>query len=360
MRGMWQWSNLWVQAKEWVCGLHLNNIETMFPRLRPQVHCELSGKAIAIKVKTIGAWSLVELWLNNTWWCFVQICEEEGVGLRVCISRCTGGGGTHSGPLQCRFLRWPEKGRNQVRLFLRPDQSITTKEDMCSAPTSRPSPLNPTSMAGHRQPIKPGLGGYLHTHWVVAKKFLNTPNPALLPSHNSFHYSFLSLIPTIFLFVYFIHSHFYILPLLLPFSLCRVSSWHNGASRNYSFCWGSSANSHCLLPTSPSYLGSCVFRCYDNEMCSITMTKLCVFVLTCDQIYVNSRFVKIFFAWIRVCLDNFVKTENSPSPFTAAKQIRAITSICTVTSKYLTSYGSAAIWFAMHPVCTGNASCLLM
>lgn len=28
---------------------------------------------------------------------------------------------------------------------------------------SLPSPLNPTSMAGHRQPIKPGLGGYLHT-----------------------------------------------------------------------------------------------------------------------------------------------------------------------------------------------------
>lgn len=66
MGGMWQWSNLWAQAKESVCGLHLNNIETTFPRLRPQVQRELSGKATAIKVKNIGAWSWNELWLNNT------------------------------------------------------------------------------------------------------------------------------------------------------------------------------------------------------------------------------------------------------------------------------------------------------
>lgn len=133
MGGMWQWSNLWAQAKESVCGLHLNNIETTFPRLRPQVQCELSGKAAAIKVKNIGAWSWDELWLNNTDRGGV-FSAVEGLCLRVCISRCTGGGGAHRGPLPGRFLRWPEKGRNQVRLFLRPNQPITTKKDMCSAP----------------------------------------------------------------------------------------------------------------------------------------------------------------------------------------------------------------------------------
>lgn len=30
-----------------------------------------------------------------------------------------------------------------------------------------------------------------------------------------------------------------------------VSSPHKGASRNYSFCWASSENSQCLLPTAP-------------------------------------------------------------------------------------------------------------
>lgn len=42
--GMWQRSNLWVQAKESVCGLHLNNIETTFPRLRPQVQRDYRQK----------------------------------------------------------------------------------------------------------------------------------------------------------------------------------------------------------------------------------------------------------------------------------------------------------------------------
>lgn len=85
MGGMWQWSNLWAQAKESVCGLHLNNIETTFPRLRPQVQCELSGKAAAIKVKNIGAWSWDELWLNNTDRGGV-FSAVEGLCLRVCIS----------------------------------------------------------------------------------------------------------------------------------------------------------------------------------------------------------------------------------------------------------------------------------
>lgn len=49
-------------------------------------------------------WWCFEWWCFE-WWCFVQTSAEEGLGLRVCISRCTGGGGTHRGPLPGRFLR---------------------------------------------------------------------------------------------------------------------------------------------------------------------------------------------------------------------------------------------------------------
>lgn len=69
--GMWQRSNLWAQAKESVCGLHLNNIETTFPRLRPQVQRKLPRKATAITGKNIGgsttiavAFWVVVLWKN--------------------------------------------------------------------------------------------------------------------------------------------------------------------------------------------------------------------------------------------------------------------------------------------------------
>lgn len=89
-----------------------------------------------LRSSLISKWTVTQQhsWWCFEWWCFVQISAKEGLSLRVCISRCTGGGGTHRGPLPGRFLRWPEKGRNQVRLFLRPNQRITTKKDMCSAP----------------------------------------------------------------------------------------------------------------------------------------------------------------------------------------------------------------------------------
>lgn len=66
--GMWQRSNLWVQAKESVCGLHLNNIETTFPRLRPQVQRKLPRKATWLQAKTLETqqqlrWHF-ELWKN--------------------------------------------------------------------------------------------------------------------------------------------------------------------------------------------------------------------------------------------------------------------------------------------------------
>lgn len=52
-------------------------------------------------------------------------------------------------------------------------------------PTSLPSLLNPTSMAGHRQPIKPGLGGYLHT-LGCSKKVSEHAQPRPAAFTNSF------------------------------------------------------------------------------------------------------------------------------------------------------------------------------
>lgn len=130
--GMWQRSNLWVQAKESVCGLHLNNIETTFPRLRPQVQRKLPRKATRLQAKTLETQQ--QLRWHFEWWCCGKISAKEDLGVPIHIRR----GETHRGPLPGWFLRWPEKGRNQVRLFLRPNQRITTKKDMCSAP---PPPL---------------------------------------------------------------------------------------------------------------------------------------------------------------------------------------------------------------------------
>lgn len=130
IRGIWQWSNLWMQAKESVCGLNLNNSETTFPRSRPQVQCELSMTATSTEVTSVGAsaWNVTQCLV---WWCLDCVVEMSAEEDPVYISRCTGGGGRHRGPLPGWFLRWPEEGRNQVRLFLRPNQCITTKKDMC-------------------------------------------------------------------------------------------------------------------------------------------------------------------------------------------------------------------------------------
>lgn len=79
---------------------------------------------------------------------------------------------THWGPPRCRFLRRPEESRNQVQLFLRPlclslrsPISSATMSDMSRASLPKPltHTLNPDSVTGHRQPIKPGLVGHPHT-----------------------------------------------------------------------------------------------------------------------------------------------------------------------------------------------------
>ncbi len=91
----------------------------------------------------------------------------------------------HRGPLWCGFLRRPENGRNQVRLFLR----LSSKRDMCRPPYPSPT-LNPDSVAGHRQAIKPGLAQRSHIT-PERESFLTRPSP---PSP---HTRLLSFIPSI-------------------------------------------------------------------------------------------------------------------------------------------------------------------
>lgn len=63
-------------------------------------------------------------------------------------------------------------------------------------PASRPLPLNPTNVAGHRQPIKPGLGGHLHTPGCSGKRFWTRPTTPSPHTLLFFHYFFLSLFLT--------------------------------------------------------------------------------------------------------------------------------------------------------------------
>lgn len=63
-----------------------------------------------------------------------------------------------------------------------------------------PSPVNPTSMAGHKQPIKPGLASYLHTLSCGEKSFSTHQILSPLPSQTSFHRSH-SVVPSIFYFI---------------------------------------------------------------------------------------------------------------------------------------------------------------
>lgn len=72
-------------------------------------------------------------------------------------------------------------------------------------PASRPLPLNPTNVAGHRQPIKPGLGGCLHTLGCSEKVSEHAQLRLPLTHFFSFISSFLDHLSV---FVYFIRSHF--------------------------------------------------------------------------------------------------------------------------------------------------------
>lgn len=71
-------------------------------------------------------------------------------------------------------------------------------------------------MAGHRQPIKPGLGGYLHT-LGCSEKVSEHAQSRPAPFTNVFS-SFFFASPSFHLSLYFTCSHVYILPLPLPFT----------------------------------------------------------------------------------------------------------------------------------------------
>lgn len=108
---------------------------------------------------------------------------------------------------------------------------------MFAPPLLSPSLRNLTSTAGHRQPIKLGLRGYLHTR-LQQEKLENTAVPALLPFTNSFSSFFLVA-----------HSshpplYFTLLPCFYPpfasssQSRHPVSPSHNGGIQKYPFCQG--------------------------------------------------------------------------------------------------------------------------
>lgn len=104
---------------------------------------------------------------------------------------------------------------------------------MFAPPTTLPSLLNPTSLAGHRQPIKPGLGGYLHT-LGCSEKVSEHAQSRPAPFTNFFSFFSVSFPPSFTL--------FHLPPCLYPSfassfqSPHPVSSSHNRASRNYSVC----------------------------------------------------------------------------------------------------------------------------
>lgn len=100
MIGMWHW--LWFMTP--VCSLHLNNLEKNWDC---QVKATSAERTVS-KVKNAGG-------------VVVQRCAGEGLSLSVCVgSWDRRGRRVQRAPLPGRFLRWLEKGRNQVRLFLRP------------------------------------------------------------------------------------------------------------------------------------------------------------------------------------------------------------------------------------------------
>ncbi len=119
----------------------------------------------------------------------------------------------HRGPLWCGFLRRPENGCNQVRLFLR----LSSKRDMCRPPYPSPT-LNPDSVAGHRQAIKPGLAQRSHIT-PERESFLTRPSP---PSPHT-RLSSLSFPPSLLLLCLRLSSLLFLCPFLFRISLFVIT-----------------------------------------------------------------------------------------------------------------------------------------
>lgn len=141
---------------------------------------------------------------------------EEGLRLRVCISRCTGGGEVpHRAGFYGDLRKAVTRSGSFSGLISVLPQRGTCVRHPPPPPPCLPSLLNPTSMAGHRQPIKPGLGGYLHTLGCsekVPEHAQSRPAP-----FTNFFSSFFSASHSFHLLLYSTCSNVYILPLPLPF-----------------------------------------------------------------------------------------------------------------------------------------------
>lgn len=77
----------------------------------------------------------------------------------------------HRGPLWCGFLRRPENGCNQVRLFLR----LSSKRDMCRPPLSLT--LTQSGQCCRTQASNKTWISRAFTHNTRARKFLTRPSP---------------------------------------------------------------------------------------------------------------------------------------------------------------------------------------
>lgn len=252
-----------MQAEESVCGQHLNNIETTCPRLRPQVQRELSGKHH--KVKNAGERSDGVLF---DWHSVVMFCTNLCGGRPHSVSASVGAqeGEAHTEvPYRAGFYGDLRKAVTRSGSFSGLISVLPQRRTCVQPPTFVPSPLNPTSMTGHRQPIKPGLGGYLHTLGCSEKVFEHAQSrPA--PFTNFFS-SFFSVSHCFHLSLYFTSSHLYILPLPCPYRVLILGALHTMWRPEITHFVGAVQhipNAPCSPP--PLYPGSAAFCCYDNDV----------------------------------------------------------------------------------------------
>lgn len=159
----------------------------------------------------------------------VVLCTDLCKGrTRVCVSASVGAqeGETHTEvPYRAGFYGDLRKAVTRSGSFSGLISVLPQRRTcVCPPPPPPPSPytLNPTSMAVHRQPIKPGLGGYLHTLGCSEKVSEHAQSrPAPFPHLFS---SLFSVAHSCHLSLYFARSHFYNLPLPPPFraSPCKL------------------------------------------------------------------------------------------------------------------------------------------
>lgn len=130
----------------------------------------------------------------------------------------------HTGPLRCRFLRRPENGRNQVRLFLR---LSSLKEGHVQIPTIPRTHTRP-GQRGRTQASNKTWISRVFAHNTRARKFLNAPSP---PSRRA-SLSSLSFHPSFFLLCLILSPPLPLLPSLQNFIVCYCRVRDKGGLRN--------------------------------------------------------------------------------------------------------------------------------